>query len=370
VRVLHVHSGNIMGGIETMLVTLAREQRRQRIDPLQVALCFSGAVADALAAAGASVSIIGAVRLSRLGTVRRGRSALRALLQQVNPDVVLVHQPWTQAIFGGTVKRLGYPLVTWMHAPAQGWLSRAAALHHPAAIVCNSTFTAASIPRAYRFVPHAVIHCPSEPPDGALRAARRQTRHAMGCTDEEVVIAQVSRMEAWKGHEIHLRALGRLREVPRWVAWFVGGAQRQREAAYERTLRALAADLGIGNRVSFLGQREDVPRLLAAADLYCQPNTEAEPFGLSYVEALAAGLPIVATGIGGAVEIVTADTGVLVPGGDVDALESVLRRLIQDRSQRERLGRNGPARAAAVSDPARQLEAMATFLRRFEKRAA
>jgi glycosyltransferase involved in cell wall biosynthesis len=192
----------------------------------------------------------------------------------------------------------------------------------------------------------------------------------MGCTDEEVVIVQVSRMEPWKGHEIHLRALGRLRAVPRWVAWFVGGAQRQCEAEYERGLRGLAADLGLGDRVRFLGQREDVRRLLAAADLYCQPNTGAEPFGLSYVEALGAGLPVVASDMGGAAEIVTADTGVLVPEGDVDALASVLRRLIWDHSERERLGRGGPARAAAVSDPARQLTALADFLGGVARKAA
>jgi glycosyltransferase involved in cell wall biosynthesis len=50
-------------------------------------------------------------------------------------------------------------------------------------------------------------------------------------------------------------------------------------------------DLRIADRVRFAGQRDDVPRLLAAADLHCQPNSSPEPFGVAFVEALAAGLP-------------------------------------------------------------------------------
>ena len=72
-----------------------------------------------------------------------------------------------------------------------------------------------------------------------------------------------------------------------------GGAQRSHEAVYLAELRQAADRAGIGDRVRFLGQRTDVPDLLAAADVFCQPNTGPEPFGIAFVEALYAGLPVV-----------------------------------------------------------------------------
>ena len=65
----------------------------------------------------------------------------------------------------------------------------------------------------------------------------------------------------------------------------------------------------------FLGERRDVAACMRAADIHCQPNTAPEPFGLAFVEALYAGLPVVTTALGGALEILTDACGVLVPAG-------------------------------------------------------
>jgi glycosyltransferase involved in cell wall biosynthesis len=82
------------------------------------------------------------------------------------------------------------------------------------------------------------------------------------------------------------------------VAW--------KEAPYLQSPKNLAADLQISDRIRFVGQRSDVPRLLAAADVFCQPDSGPEPFGIVSVEALYAGLPVVATAIGGAQDSSTA----------------------------------------------------------------
>ena len=86
--------------------------------------------------------------------------------------------------------------------------------------------------------------------------------------------------------------------------------------AYVDALVAAARRLGIDDRVRWLGERQDVRRLLGAADVHCQANVAPEPFGIAYVEALAAGLPVVASRAGGAMEIVDESCGVLVPAGD------------------------------------------------------
>jgi peptidoglycan/LPS O-acetylase OafA/YrhL len=96
--------------------------------------------------------------------------------------------------------------------------------------------------------------------------------------------------------------------------------------------------------------------LLAAADIFCQPNTAPEGFGISLIEALVAGLPVVTTELGAASEIVDGACGVLVPPANAPALAAVLRRLIQEPAWRHSLAGSGPARARTLCDPATQIE--------------
>jgi glycosyltransferase involved in cell wall biosynthesis len=94
---------------------------------------------------------------------------------------------------------------------------------------------------------------------------------------------------------------------------------------------------------------------MQAADVHCQPNSGPEPFGLAFVEALYASLPVITTDMGGAAEIVTRDCGVLVPPGDPAALRAALQTLVGNAGLRRALGVAGPARAAALCDPTKQL---------------
>jgi glycosyltransferase involved in cell wall biosynthesis len=207
---------------------------------------------------------------------------------------------------------------------------------------------------------HPAVPSPDASPD--VSDVRTAVRAELSTTDDSVVIVQASRMEPWKGHRPHLEALGRLRDDPRWTCWMAGGARRPHEQAHLEQMRALAESLGIGGRVRWLGERGDVPRLLAAADVLCQPNLGPEPFGMTYVEAMYAGLPVVASDLGGAREIVDERTGLRVPPGDVPALADALGTLVGDGEARARLGGAGPARARELCDPARQMRHLAEFL--------
>jgi glycosyltransferase involved in cell wall biosynthesis len=120
-------------------------------------------------------------------------------------------------------------------------------------------------------------------------------------------------------------------------------------------LQAQARELNITDRVKFLGQRADVRRLLVAADIHCQPNTSPEPFGIAFVEALYAGLPVVTTAIGGGLEIVDESCGRLVAPNDAIALSQVLGSLMANPGERADLAAGGRSRALALCDPARQL---------------
>jgi glycosyltransferase involved in cell wall biosynthesis len=363
-RVLHVSAGNLYGGVETVLVTLAHCCALTPALDCEFALCFAGRAENELRAAGATVHWLGEVRVRWPLSVLRARRALRGLIKRRGLDAVICHSPWSQAIFGRVVRAAGAASIFWLHDVIAGrhWLERWAAGAVPDLAICDSRFTAATLPLIYPRVPCEVVYYPVAPAPNTSRADREAVRTELGTASGTVVVIQVSRMEEWKGHRLHLHALAHLNGVPGWTCWIVGGAQRPHEVRYLEALRGEAAALGIGPRVNFLGQRSDVARLLDAADIHCQPNTGPEPFGITFIEALYAGLPVVTTAIGGALEIVDGSCGMLVEPNDPAALTGALGKLIEDRELRARLGAAGPARAAALCDPARQMARMAEVL--------
>ncbi|ATB45465.1 glycosyltransferase family 4 protein [Corallococcus macrosporus] len=364
-RVLHVSSGNLYGGIETLLHTVAREQGRHPALAHAFALCFEGRLSQELRDAGAALHVLGPARTGRPWSVWRARSVLRALLRAGRFDGVICHAIWPQALFGPVVRAVGVPLVFFQHDALSGahWLERWARVTPPDLVLANSRFTAGTLASVYPRAPCRVSHCPVPAPPPALAPAERaRLREELGAAEGDVVILQASRMQSWKGQRLLLEALGRLRRVPGWRAWVAGGAQRPEERAYLDGLRAQAKQLGVEDRVRFLGQRSDVPSLLRAADLHCQPNVKPEPFGLAFVEALQAGVPVVTTGMGGALEIVDASCGVVVPP-EPGALARALAALIENPRTRAALGAAGPARALAVGDAGAFLRGMEEALR-------
>ena len=365
--ILHVHSGNLYGGIETVMTTLVREGAGAGH---HFALCFGGRLADELRELRAPMHALGAVRLSRPDSVRSARRQLRRVVAEVSPDVILTHLPWTHGVFGRTLKAAHRPVVQWVHGPIEGVVGSLARLTLPDALICNSAHTRAGLSSAYRAVPAETIFYPLSVPPVYGQLARADTRAALATSPADVVIVQASRLEPWKGHREHLRALARLVDRPRWVLWILGGAQRSSEAEYRRELQELARSFGIEGRVRFAGEQQDVARFMAAADVYCQPNTGPEPFGMTYVEAMQAGLPVVASHAGALPEIVDAATGVLVPPGDVPRLTDALGALIADAPRRRELARGAPARAHALCDPARQIQRITGYLETIACRSA
>ena len=105
-------------------------------------------------------------------------------------------------------------------------------------------------------------------------------------------------------------------------------------------VRKLAESLGLAGEVHFLGQRRDVPDLLNAMDIFVLPSY-SEGLSLALLEAMAAGLPVIATAVGGLPEVVTdGDNGLLIPPRDAAALAGALERLLADPALAQRLGAN------------------------------
>ena len=360
-KVLHLTSGNLFGGIETYLLALARLRHLCPSMEPHFGVCFPGRLRDELTAAGVPVYDLGAVRVSRPWTMFRARGRLKRFLREGGFDAVVTHGTWPHVIFAPAVKRLGVRLLNAVHGELTGrhWIDRWAARTPPDGVIANSRFTALSVAPIFPGVPVETVYLPVSPPAFDCGSARGSIRAELGVAPETVVILQASRLEKWKGQSVHVDALVRLKAVPGWQAWFAGGPQKPGEEEYLWELKAAAARGGIEHRVKFLGQRADVSRIMAAADVYCQPNTGPEPFGIAFIEALYAGLPIVTSSFGGALEIVTGACGILCPPQNAEAVASALGGLIADPLRRRRLGDAGLIRAAELCDPPRQLASLA-----------
>jgi glycosyltransferase involved in cell wall biosynthesis len=150
------------------------------------------------------------------------------------------------------------------------------------------------------------------------------------------------RLAAWKGQAVFLRALAL---VPDVTGVIVGDALFG-EQAYERQLHELTAELGLGERVKFLGFRDDVPALMRAMDVIVHSSIAAEPFGRVVVEAMLAGKPVIASAAGGILEILEdGRTGLLCEPGDVAGLAASLQRIISAPALAAALAQAGQAHA-------------------------
>jgi glycosyltransferase involved in cell wall biosynthesis len=366
VRVLHVNAGNLYGGVETLLVTLAREARHAPGMSPSFGVCYEGRYSRELESIGQHVHDLGPVRFRRPDTVLHARRILATLLDDAAFDVVVCHQPWSLVAFGSVIRAASVPVVLWIHMAGDGhhWVDRLAARHRPDLVICNSDFSRASLGRWSARAPLERIYYPVSVPIDPGPQSRRDLRQSFGAIDGDVVVVQVSRLESWKGQHVLLSALVQLREVPQWSCWIVGGAQQPKEAAYLKELRAIAELGGIAPRVRFLGERNDVPAVLRAADVFCQANAAPEPFGLALVEALHAGLPVVTSQGGGAIEIVDDSCGALTPVGDTRAVAETLRTLVTNGETRARLAEGARRRTHQLCDPARQMRQIEAALAR------
>jgi glycosyltransferase involved in cell wall biosynthesis len=188
-------------------------------------------------------------------------------------------------------------------------------------------------------------------------AERAWARAALGVTADDVVVGMVGRLTLSKAHHVLFEAVARcLPDVPSLRLVVIGDGELGPQ------LHRLAEQLGIGHRTTFLGTRSDVPLLLPGLDVSClSSDWEAVPMAL--IEAMAAGVPIVATDCGAVRDIVDdAEQGYLVPVGDVDRFADRVRLLAGDADLRARLGKAGRARAEREFDIERAARAYEDLL--------
>ena len=203
-------------------------------------------------------------------------------------------------------------------------------------ITCNTKATAEYL---IRWIPEvadrvSVIHN-GVPVERFLDAEPANKAEVLPTANGRPVIMFVARFDSTKDHPTLLRAT---RRVPDAELVLVGDGDSR------PAMQQLASDLGIGNRVHFLGRRPDIPRLLKLADLYVHASN-SEGFGIAAVEAMSAGLPVLASDVPGLKEVVTG-AGRLVAPSDEEALAKAIGEILQSKQIRQRMAAASQKRAA------------------------
>ena len=369
-RVLYVNQTADVSGAERSLLALlgGLEGEVERL-----VACPDGTLAELLAQEGIEREpILGTQASFRLhplhtsrGLAEIGRSALqvRSLAARHAPD--LIHANTTRAALLALLARRRRPPVLahvrdW--AP-EGRFSRTVlgvVARRADLVVANSAYIARQFDGLPLRRPVRVIHNPVDlgkfdPEQADREAARRE----LGLDRRTVALAVVAQLTPWKGQDDAIRALAALRtdQGPNVAlllagsAKFSGAGTQFDNRAYERELHELASTLGVADRVHFLGERGDVPNVLAASDVLLLPSWQ-EAFGRIAIEAMAMGVPVAATATGGPAEIVRPGVdGLLLAPRQPDAWARGLEPLVESAELRARMGESGRERARDFSVP-------------------
>ncbi len=356
-NITHVVENLNRGGLERMVVDLARVQQDHGHRCQVVCLYEAGSLAHELTAAGIAVHACG----KRAGPDLRALARVRRLVRTHGTGVLHTHNAVAHYLAVLATRGLGLRcVVNTRHGMGENrrslrreWLyRRALGATDAVATVCEAARRSAIergiVPAGKASVVPNGIRVETFEPAG--EAMRRQLRQALGVPEGTRVIGTVGRLNWAKDQAGLIRAFGRVYgRQPDTALVLVGDGELRAE------LQRCAAAEGVADHVHFLGDRDDVRELLRGMDLFVLSSL-SEGYSMALLEASAAALPIVATDVGGNGEIVhDGATGRLVPASDVQALAGAMLTLLQE-----------PARAMAMGQAARiwveaegSLEAMA-----------
>lgn len=327
-----------------MVVDLVTHLIRSGLEVAVVSL-YDSAQADLAAelqAAGAPVFHLG----KRRGFDPRQFGRIGRVLQQFRPHLVHTHR-YALSYAWPSLHRRHLPCVHTVHSLAEREVPRLHQLMFKRAYragvapVAISQEVAESLARVYGLTNLTLIlngiEVQKYRQDKSLRSSWRRQHQV---SPEALLCVAVGRLVPAKNHALLLRAFRQVAAAVPAAQLLIAG-----DGFLRQELEQLTRALGLTDRVRLLGKRSDIPALLTAADLFVlSSNWEGHP--LSVMEALSAGLPVVATAVGGVPEQVDQGiTGLLVPPGDCPALAQALLRLLNDAPLRAEMGQRAQQQA-------------------------
>jgi L-malate glycosyltransferase len=361
IRVLWLTTGLGPGGAEQLLVTTARRRDRQRTAVRAAYLLpYKSALVAALEAEAVPVECLG----YRSVLDPRWLGALRRSMVQHPVDILHAHNP-VMAVGGRIVarslpRRLRPRLVVTDHnvwhgyKPASRWADGLTSRLDDARLTVSEAVRA-SLPAPIQQRSHVVLQGIEVERVRAQRTERAAVRAELGLDPHAPVVGTVANLRAQKAYpDLLAAAAAVLERVPE--ARFVAVGQGPLEAE----IRALHARMGLGDRFLLLGHRPDAVRAMAACDVFVLAS-HWEGLGVAVMEALALGLPVVATAVGGVPEVVEhGREGLLVPPRQPAKLAQAIATLLTDTETRQRMAEAAAQRGAELSidSAVRRTEAM------------
>ncbi|MCC5951524.1 MAG: glycosyltransferase [Acidimicrobiia bacterium] len=324
--------GHMGGGAERALLDLATAEVG---DQFRFAFFEPGDLVDAIARADRRVLVKPAGRIRSVHRAWQGGREIGKWFHSERVSAVLV---WMASgiVPGAIAARTARAPLSWYQ---HGIPATPTAIDRLATLVPQTTTLACSglAARHQRAIwPHRRVEVMHPPVDlrrirEQMPPSRAEARRALDLPDDAFVLLMLSRFERWKRPDILIRSVA---ELPDDVHACLLGSAHPRDPEFADEVVQLPVDLGIADRVRLPGWRDDIPTWIAASDVLVSASA-GEPFGISMVEALAAGVPVIGTYGGGAEEIVRPGIdGLLVPSDDVDALVdavSTVRSMVWDQ---------------------------------------
>ena len=333
------------GGTELNAVRTAEALDRSRVRLTVFAMRPEGPMRARYAAAGVPVVAMPPVSTLVAPHTARQMWRLARLFRQQGVDVVHCHDVYTNWFAGLAARLAGVPLLTskrWIGGHRRHLRLSRVAYRLSRRVLANSEGVARTLVADDGVQRKRIVVVPNFVEDDAFAPAsgevQRAIRAAWSVPEGSPVVGCVARLRSEKGQATLLRAAARLRDQwPDLVVLLVG------DGPEEAGLRALAAELGIADRVCFAGHQSNRPNPHQLFDVSVLAS-DHEGFPNTLVEAMAAGRPTVASDVGGVSDAVRHDeTGLLVPPGDVAALAEALARLLADPRRAAKLGARGRA---------------------------
>ena len=347
-RVLHLLKGLGPGGAEHLLLNAARVRDREAFDyEAAYLLPWKDALVERLEAEGVRTHLLDASDPRDPRWIRR----LRSLVQERRVDVVHLHSPLVAGLARPMLRTLPSrtrpAVVSTEHnvwSSHDRWTRRLNELTMPLGDrwLAVSEQVRESVPSRFRSRLEVVVHGLVIEDAEQFRGDRDAIRAELGLRADEVVAVTVANLRRQKAYPDLLRAAKRVTDAHPEVVFLAVG-----QGPLEDELRALHATLGLGDRFRFLGYRPDALRVAAGADIFVLAS-HYEGYPVAVMEAIALGLPVVATRAGAVADaVVDGDDRYLVDPGDTDRLAAMVMKLVGDSDLRKAMGARALLRAGA-----------------------
>ena len=264
------------------------------------------------------------------------------VLEEKQIDLIHANSLAAGLIGGIAAKLYGVPIV--MHkryATAYGVLDRLCEKLLDRVILASEATRWAFAPHSkqtliYNGVELSALRPPLSPPRWR---GGKTLRSDLNLDPDALLIGIVTRITPEKGIHLLIEATAKLKASPYIQLLVVGGPYFPKDAEYIDSLKVQAEKLGIADRVIFTGFLEDIQAILSLLDVVLLASTIPEACPRTIIEAMAAGVPVIATPLGGSKELVTPETGILVPAEDADAFAAAITQLAEDNERRKQMGK-------------------------------